>query len=169
MNQYPYDGKCILIRKMREILIEVGYQEVCLAGKVARGNGEDLSLLFPVGVYGFSVELVEEERDELFKEAEEKGLSKLENIDRFLPICGTRPRQYPLYWGQDRYIAHRLSAHLARCDSYKGTGSIRLNMYKSLRGKQIYCAVIIVKDKNTATEIEGLLQNKYPNLLKTKT
>lgn len=163
MNQRQPDGEYVLIRKMREILAEIEHQEVCLAGKVTRGCGGDLSLSsFPVGVYGFSVEL--DKPEELFEEAREKELSNLENPDEFIPIHGTK--QYPLYWGKDSYIGQRIHPHLTGSDKYKGTGLIRLNMYKSLRGKEIYCAIVIV-DENTADKVERLLQKKFPNLLKT--
>ena len=162
MNQRRHDGECILIRRMREILTENGHQEVCLAGEVTRGNGR-LSLSFPVGVYGFSAELIEPE--ELFVEARAKGLSRLGDINEFMPICGTQ--QYPLYWGIDKYIGSRLYAHLAGRDKYKTTGLIRLKIYESLCGKKIYCAVVIVKDTDTAEVIEGLLKERFPDLLKT--
>ena len=159
MNQHQHDGECILIRKMREILTASDHREVCLAREVIRDNAGHLSLSFPFGVYGFSAELIRPE--ELFDEARERGLSRLRDVDEFRPICGT---QYPLYWGLDMYIGKRLSAHLA---AYEGTGSIRLNTYESLRGKKIYCAIVIVKNRNTAREVESLLKNEFPDLLKT--
>ena len=134
MNQHQDDGECILIRKMREILTENGHHEVCLAGEVTRGNGRLLPS-FPFGVYGFSAELIKPE--ELLEEAKGKGLSKLENVDKFMPICGTQ--QYPLYWGKDQYIGSRLHAHLV---SHSGKAAIQLHTYESLRGKKIYCAVV---------------------------
>ena len=165
MSQYQHDGECILIRKMRGILTE-NNSEVCLAGKVTRDNGGELSLSFPTGVYGFSVELAEGDKKELFEEAEAKGLSRLDDVSKFKPICGTS--QYPLYWGLDGSIGKRLHDHLVGCDKQKKTGSVRLNMYDSLRGKEIYCAVVIVKDKDTARQVENLLKEKFPDLLKTK-
>ena len=154
-NHSQQSGACILIQAMRKILEENNLREATLVGKLVHDGRGAPKMQFPGGVYGFSVILTPTEKMALFHEAQARGLSNIENIEEFKPICGN---QYPLYWGKDKYIGQRLHSHLAGCNKYQSTGLIRLRTYESLIGREIYCGVVIVEDKD---KIERLLTHLY--------
>jgi hypothetical protein len=117
-------------------------------------------VLFPGSVYGFFVELTDEEAKAFYKEALSRKANAIDVFDKFKPI---RDNLYPIYWGKDKSIGKRPYEHLK---DPKGTGSIRLSTYTTLHDKRIQCVSIIVDDNQ---KFEGHLQRKYPHLLLTKT
>ena len=121
---------------------------------------EDKPKLFPGSVYGFFVKLSGEESKKFFNEALKRNATCLESPEKFKPI---KDSFYPIYWGKDKSIGKRPYEHL---NNPKGTGSIRLSTYKSLKNKRIYSVAIIVNDND---KLEKHLQNKFPHLLLTKT
>lgn len=48
--------------------------------------------------------------------------------------------------------------------AYKGTGTLQLNTYNSLKNKNIYYTAVVVKNTK---EAENSFQETYPNFLKT--
>ncbi len=65
-------------------------------------------------------------------EAKDRGENLLKSFDNFNSIDGNL---YPIYWGKRPY------EHL---DNPKGTGSIRLSTYDSLKNKTIHTVVVMV-------------------------
>jgi len=147
-------------------MLEIVKNELSVAGVREVGATGEFSLsdskpkLFPGGVYGFFVELTEEEAKAFFTEASDRNAIYLESFDQFKPI---KDSFYPIYWGKDKSIGKRPYEHLK---NPKGTGSIRLSTYHSLVNKRIHSIAIIVDNND---KLESHLQNKFPHLLLTKT
>jgi len=147
-------------------MLEIVKNELKLAGVIeveATGKfflSDSKPKLFPGGVYGFFVELSEKEVQEFFNEAIERKASNLKSVSDFKVI---KDNLYPIYWGKDKSIGKRPYEHLK---NYKGTGSIRLETYKSLVNKQIHSIAIVVDNNN---KLERHLQKRFPHLLLTKT
>lgn len=147
-----------LAEKMRETIKKAGKLEVTANGDFTL-EANDV-VLFPGSVYGFATCLTEAEKQVLFQEASQKGLSRINNASDFKPIEGNL---YPIYWGKDKRIGDRPYQHLK--DPAR-TGAIRLSTYKALKEKCICCAVVVVNDYDT---VESVLRQAFPDLLKTTT
>lgn len=116
---------------MRETIKKNGILEVTANGDFTLGAND--VVLFPGSVYGFAACLTEDEKQALFNEASQKGLSRISNASDFKPIEGNL---YPIYWGKDKQIGARPYQHLK---DPTGTGAIRLSTYKALKEKNICC------------------------------
>lgn len=144
------------LKSMRNAIESKGIKEVDAFGCLRFCDNK--YSLFPSSVYGFGVQLDLNGKKRLFNEAVKRKLSALSDISKFKPIFQDI---YPIYWGKDKCLGTRPYQHLG---NPVGTGSIRLSTYKSLKGKNIFCAVIIVDDDGDA---ERVLKDKFPCLLKT--
>ena len=147
-----------MIKIVKQELNAAGVKEVSAEGTFTLS--EDKPKLFSGGVYGFFVELSNEEAKDFFEEASKRNTLYLKSFSQFMPI---KDSFYPIYWGKDKSIGKRPYEHLK---NPKGTGSIRLNTYKSLKNKTIHSLTIVVDDNE---KFENHLQNKFPHLLLTKT
>ena len=135
-----------------------GVREVAAVGKFLLSDCKPK--LFPGSVYGFFVNLSRKEAKEFFDEARQRQALYTDDFSDFQPI---KDDYYPIYWGKDKALGKRPHEHLK---DPKGTGSIRLSTYRSLRGKEIHSIVVIVDDNE---KLENHLQKMYPHLLLTKT
>ena len=144
-----------LAAAMRRALLESAISEVDASGEFTLPALKPT--LFPGAVYGFAVHLNKNDLKSLFEEAQARGLSRIAKLENIHPIEGTL---YPLYWGKDKQLGARPYQHLN--DPTK-TGAIRLSTYKSLSGKAIFCATLVVSDYVAA---EGIIQKAYPDMLK---
>lgn len=145
-----------LVAAMRRALKDSGVEEVVASGEFTLPATKPT--LFPGAVYGFAVRLSRGELQCLFEEAKSRGLSRVATLSTISPIDGTL---YSLYWGKDKQLGARPYQHL---NDPRKTGAIRLSTYKSLQGKSIACASLVVTDYVRA---ESIIQNAYPDLLKT--
>ena len=161
-----HEPTSLIERLLEEMFRTIGDEGVCVV-KPCGSFKLDRPLkeveIVPKSVYGFAVELSEDEKTCLFNYARKEGHCQLESPDRFRPMFGN---VYPLYWGEDKYIGHRIYHHIQGESKYHDTGSIRLSTYGLLRSKDILCGLAVV-DKSE--EAERALKNKYPDLLKTWT
>lgn len=148
----------LLVNSMRRVFSEQNIQEVTASGEFIISS--EKPTLFPGAVYGFAVRLSEIEREALLVEAVARGLSRLTDISKFVPMS---ENLYPVYWGKDKQLGARPHQHLG--DPVK-TGAIRLSTYSALKGKTLACASLVVSDYSTA---ELILQRAFPCLLKTTT
>lgn len=149
-----------MIEIVKNELSVAGVREVGITGEFDLLDKNNKPKLFPGGVYGFFVELTEEEAKAFFTETSNRNAIYLESFDQFKPI---KDCFYPVYWGKDKSIGKRPYEHLK---NPKGTGSIQLGTYASLENKRIHCIAIVVNDND---KLESHLQNKFPHLLKTTT
>jgi hypothetical protein len=150
--------KSIMLEIIKRELKFSGCNEVNAVGEFSLS--EHKPILFPGGVYGFFVELTKKEAVGFYQEAYDRQATFVESLDKFKPI---KDNFYPIYWGKDKSIGKRPYEHLK---DPKGTGSIRLSTYKSLKDKRIISITIIVDNND---KFETHLQNKFPHLLLTKT
>jgi len=155
---YGMESKCIMFEIVKNELKAAGVNQVDASGEFFLSDS--MPKLFPGGVYGFFVELSEEEAKKFFNEASERNSASLDSFGKFKPI---KDNFYPIYWGKDKSIGKRPYEHLKNS---KGTGSIRLSTYRSLENKKIHSITIIVDDND---KLENHLQNQFPHLLLTKT
>jgi len=147
-----------MLEIVKNELTVVGVSQVEATGEFSLSDSEPK--LFPGGVYGFFVELSDKEAREFFNEATERNTTFTKSFDKFNPI---KDSFYPIYWGKDKSIGKRPYEHLK---NPKGTGSIRLSTYQSLKNKRIHSIAIVVDDND---KLERHLQTKFPHLLLTKT
>lgn len=147
-----------LLHIMRSTLEDARIVEVPSAGEFILPSARPI--LFPGAVYGFAIQLSDEEKQHLFDETKGRQLNRLGVLTEFKPI---EDNLYPIYWGKDKQLGARPHQHLQ--DPEK-TGAIRLSTYKSLKGKAIACVSLTVADFEAA---ERVLQTKFPHLLKTTT
>ena len=155
---YGIESNCIMIEIVKSELEAAGVKQVDANGEFLLSDSKPT--LFPGGVYGFFVELSEEEAQAFFDEASERNAAYLDSFEKFQPI---QDCLYPIYWGKDKSIGKRPYEHL---NDPKGTGSIRLSTYYSLVNKRIHSIAIVVDNND---RLESHLQNKFPHLLLTKT
>ncbi|WP_148300330.1 hypothetical protein [Holophaga foetida] len=148
----------VLIQKMRAVLINERIKEASASGIIILGA--DKPVLFPGAVYGFAAILKPDDKLNLFHEATNRGLTRLNSPEEFNPIVGNL---YPLYWGKDKYLGARAYQHIYNPQK---TGSIRLSTYRELKNKEIICASITVESYVNA---EIALKDAFPDLLKTST
>ena len=141
---------------MRRALVAASIPEVPASGEFVLPATRPV--LFPGGVYGFAACLSDEERSQLFSEAETRGTTRMRDISEFRPLEGNL---YGLYWGKDKQIGARPHQHL---QNPVKTGAIRLSTYQALLGRKIACATLVVQDYASA---ERYMQHSFPCLLKT--
>lgn len=161
-SQQPINSSERMLQEMRNVIEGAGVCTVEPCGCFVLRN-EKPKKIVPKSVYGFAIELSENEKSCLFNYATEQNHCKLEESNGFQPIFDN---VYPLYWGKDKSIGHRIYQHVQDECFYGGTGSIRLLTYSLLQGKEIFCALAVV---NNAKCAEQALRRAHPDLLKTWT
>lgn len=136
-----------------------------ISGKIEKISMKDCVLSESRGcVYGIAVELKDDnQKKEIFDRLHNKNNSISCNETAIEDWVSIGDNFYPLYWGKDTDMGHRLSAHIK---TNKGNGALHLNNEKWSILKDnlvIYGAVPCLKDADN----EKKLKEKYPDILKT--
>ena len=112
------------------------------------------------GVYGFAIELTSEEKEKFFNIIDNKN--KKPSLRQWKSLKDTD--FYPLYWGKDENLGHRLFEHTK---SSKTVGTIQLDsMIDLFKNKTIIYGAVFCSNKE---ENEKKLIKNYPCILKTQT
>lgn len=146
----------VLRKVMESAAIRKKIDLVVAEGVFINTSNNSKALNLPGAVYGFCVQLSDDERNALFAEA------KLKKTSRFDTVSDWRPLQddiYPLYWGKDKMLGARIYQHLMNT---KATGLARLCAYTNLHGKNIACVALTVTHYS---DLERELQSTHPHLL----
>ncbi|EKU42058.1 hypothetical protein C518_3012 [Lysinibacillus fusiformis ZB2] len=137
-----------------------GYQKGDFLENITFRIDEELNETDTGVVYGFVVELDDEEVINLFEEAKKIGGNKQKELIKVNPII---ENYYPLYWGKSLDSLGRINAHLKGHGG--GNSNLRLKEYGALKNKNIIYARVYIKRN---LDFEKYLAKTYPPLLKTR-
>ena len=134
----------------------------CLAGTINYCQGE-LSLEPRGGVYGIAIKLEENEKENFFRNHNEKNTSK-DNIELKNWIT-LGDGYYPLYWGKDSNLGFRLFSHIHTRES---TGTLQLDsrdyLHNYIKANRIIYGAVLCSD---ISDCEAKLRDLYPDIFKT--
>lgn len=152
--------KNLVIKIMRK---KIGSDETSfVCGDVLAPGTNDCSTSDDCGsVYGFAIKINSlKHKKEVFDAAQ-----KAQDIQDDLTLQKWHTigdHFYPLYWGKDKYMGSRITAHTKE---YKGTRSIQLNAKTYLAGETIIFGVI---QCSNCEKHESEIRNAYKDILKNK-
>ena len=147
-----------VVKKLRQV---VGRDNLWFLSGTVNGCGTtECNLVGERGsVYGFAVKLNKNEKNTVFNSIpSEHRSARLSKADEWKSVGGD---YYPLYWGKDKNMGIRIYSHTK---TMKQTGTIQLNTIKGLEGRDVIYGAMPCLNQG---EKEGVLHEKYPDLLKT--